>query len=413
VAGGLGLAIVVANTVGTPMEGDVASLVATAFGAALVPGVLGAIVLWLLRARSVQTQAIVVALVSVAGTAAGVFVASASMFLSVHDRDVLVVVLIAAGTVGVVAALWLGERVGRATRSLAEMTRRIGVGEAGAGAASAAPAPEEFARLARELDDMQERLGAAESARRELVAWVSHDLRTPLAGIRAVAEALEDGVVVEPDEVGRYHRTLRTLTDRLAQLVDDLFELSRLQGGAVRLVPVPIALGDLVSDALATVAPTAEAKGVALEGRLDDGGPVVDVAVAEVGRALQNLLDNAVRHTPPGGRVAVLAEVGPAGVLIQVSDTGGGIPEADLAHVFEPGVTGDRARSPDGSGGSGLGLAIAQGFVELHGGTLHAVNEGAGACFRLWLPQASAPHQREEPADDEHEPAGSELRPRR
>ena len=155
VAGGLGLAIVVANTVATPMEGDVGSVVATAFGAALVPGVLGAIVLWLLRARSVQTQAIVVALVSVAGTAAGVLVASASMFLSVHDRDVLVVVLIAAGTVGVVAALWLGERVGRATRSLAEMTRRIGVGEAGAGTASASPAPEEFARLARELDDRE------------------------------------------------------------------------------------------------------------------------------------------------------------------------------------------------------------------------------------------------------------------
>jgi signal transduction histidine kinase len=244
--------------------------------------------------------------------------------------------------------------------------------------------------LARELDDMERRLGDAESARRELVAWVSHDLRTPLAGIRAVAEALEDGVVVEAGEVRRYHRTLRALTDRLAQLVDDLFELSRLQAGAVRLVRAPVALGDLVSDALATVSPTAEAKGVALEGRVAEDDPVLHVGARELGRALQNLLDNAVRHTPGGGRVSVDAEARQDGVVIAVSDTGGGIVEAELEQVFEPGMTGDRARSPDGEGGSGLGLAIAKGFVELHGGRLEAVNLGPGACFRLWLPPSSA-----------------------
>jgi signal transduction histidine kinase len=394
VAVGLGLAIAVANTVATPMERDVPSVVATAFGAALVPGVLGATVLWLLRTRSVQTQTIVVALVSVAGTAAGVLVASASMFLSAHDRDVLLVVLIAAATVGVLAALWLGQQVGTATRSLAEATRRIGLGKpadvSSGPAPGPAPAPGEFARLARELDDMERRLGDAESARRELVAWVSHDLRTPLAGIRAVAEALEDGVVVEAGEVRRYHRTLRALTDRLAQLVDDLFELSRLQAGAVRLVRAPVALGDLVSDALATVSPTAEAKGVALEGRVAEDDPVLHVGARELGRALQNLLDNAVRHTPGGGRVSVDAEARQDGVVIAVSDTGGGIVEAELEQVFEPGMTGDRARSPDGEGGSGLGLAIAKGFVELHGGRLEAVNLGPGACFRLWLPPSSA-----------------------
>lgn len=381
---GFGLAVLSAIAADIPMAGDGAELLMIGFGAALLPGLGGALVLRLLRFRSVQVQAVVVALVAVAGVAAGVVAASTSMFLSEHDRNVVLTVVVASGTVGVLAALALGGRVGRATRNLTELTRRIGAGEAGG--AVPLSAPEEFSRLAGELNAMEARLAAAEASRRELVTWVSHDLRTPLAGIRALVEALEDGVADDPATVSRYHATLREQTDRLARLVDDLFELSRLQAGTLIVQRASVRVDDLVSDALAAAGALAQQRGIHLSGEVESPPSTLWVATRELGRALQNLLDNALRHTPSGGTVRVAAGLGEGGVTITVTDTGGGIPDAELASIFEPGFTGDRARSPRDGGGSGLGLAIARGFVELHGGRLAAGNVDGGARFTMWLP---------------------------
>lgn len=398
--GGLSLAIVLCLVAPTPMEGDVVELVALAFGSALAPGIAGVGLLWLLRRRSVETQVVVVALVSVLGTAAGALVASRQMFLSTHDLDVLVVVITSAATVGVLAALVLGARVGSATRSLTEMTRRIGANEPGPAVDLGAPG--EFARLARELDDMQARLAAAETARLELVTWVSHDLRTPMAGIRALVEALEDGVVTDPESVARYHRTLRDQTDRLAALVDEMFELSRLQAGTVGLQRVPLSLEELVGDAVDVVRPAAEARGVTVDCSAADGIEI-EVAPRELGRALRNLVENAVRHAPDGSRVTVQAGPGDSGgVVISVQDQGGGVQPVDLDQIFEPGFTGDHARTPAREGESqrtGLGLAIAKGFVEAHDGRLSVANVADGARFEIWLPvvvaaRAELPSQR-------------------
>jgi signal transduction histidine kinase len=380
------------------MEGDVVELVTMAFGAALVPGVAGLGLLWLLRRRSVETQVVVVALVSVMGTAAGVLVASQQMFLSTHDLDVLVVVITSAATVGVLAALVLGARVGRATRSLTELTRRIGANEPGPQVDLGAPG--EFARLARELDDMQTRLAGAEAARRELVAWVSHDLRTPLAGIRVLVEALEDGVVDDSASVARYHRTLRDQTDRLAALVEEMFELSRLHAGTLRLQQVPIGLAEVIADAVDVVRPAAEGKEVELRCAVDDAE--VQVAPRELGRAVRNIVENAVRHSPRGGVVDISATIEGSLVTIVVADTGAGINPADLGRIFEPGFSGNRARTPGSVGEgqrTGLGLAIARGFVEAHGGSLSASNGEVGARFRLVVPvEASVPVPAELPS---------------
>ena len=382
-AAGFSLALLRCFTAPTEMRRDAFALVATAFVGAAAPGLIGWLVLRALGSRSVQTQTMVVSLVSVVGTISGVLLASRQMFLSRHDLDVLVVVSIAAATVGVLAALNLGDRVGRATANLAEAARRIGVGEGGGVELSRAAVPEEFAALGRELADMEGRLQASEGARRELVAWVSHDLRTPLAGIRVIVEALEDGVVDDPETVQRYYRTVREHVDRVASLVDDLFELSRLQTGALRLVREPVPLADLVSDALAGASVGAAAKRVELSGDVDTPGAVVAVSARELGRVLQNLLHNAVRHTPEGGSVHVAATVVAGDVTIVVQDDGGGINPADLGRIFEVGYTADTART---AGGTGLGLAIARGFVEAHGGHLSASNERGGACFRVVLP---------------------------
>jgi signal transduction histidine kinase len=247
--------------------GDTAVLALAAGAGALAVAPAGLLALWALRRRSVSSQATAVAVVAVGVAAGGVLAAGRAMFVSPHDVALLVVVLLAGATVGSVSALALGHRVGDAARSLGEAARRIGEGELGAEVLLDRPGSSEMAALARELKEMSARLAAAhaseqalEASRRELVAWVSHDLRTPLAGIRAIAEALEDGVVEDPATVSRYLVTMHLEVERLAGLVDDLFELSLIQSGALRLDLQRVCFGDVVSDALAAVAPLAEAK---------------------------------------------------------------------------------------------------------------------------------------------------------
>ena len=259
-------------------------------------------------------------------------------------------------------------RVEDASRALEETARRIGRGEPNP---SDAPAqgPEELRRLGAELAEMEVRLAETqrrertlEASRRELVGWVSHDLRTPLAGIRAMAEALEDGVVEDPETIERYHRRIREEADHLAALVDDLFELSRTHAGGLRLQFSTVSLADLVSDALSGSAPVAEAKGVQLVGRMVGPPPEIEASAPEVLRVLRNLLENAIRHTPSDGSVVVEAgidETRPGCVFVSVRDDGGGVPPADLARIFDIGYQGDPAR---GSGSAGLGPRDRQGI---------------------------------------------------
>jgi signal transduction histidine kinase len=351
-----------------------------------------------LRRCSLAIQVGVLALVVVGAVALGVFIAAETMFISDHDLGAMQVILLAAATVGVAGAVVLGAQVAASAASLVEVTRSIGDPERGA--ATGVPpvvhertdGPPELARLARELEDMEARLTASrrreravEESRRELVAWVSHDLRTPLAALRAMAEALEDGVVTDAGTVARYHQSMREETDRLAALVDDLFELSRTQAGALRLQLERVSLGDLVSDAIAGVAPVAAAKGVHLVGRVDGPPPEIVVSAPELLRALRNVLENAIRHTPADGSVMVEAgAVEPDAAYVSVVDAGGGVPEADLERIFDVAYQSDPART---AGGAGLGLAIARGFVEAHRGSITVRNENGGARFTVRLPR--------------------------
>ncbi len=371
----------------------VLGLVAGAGALAVAPA--GIVAWWALRRRSVGAQATAVAIVAVAVAGVGVLAAGRVMFVSDHDVGLLVVVLLAGGTVGAVAALALGQRVGEASRSLGEAARRIGHGELGTEVRLDRATTSEMAALARDLEEMSARLAASraseqalEASRRELVAWVSHDLRTPLAGIRAIAEALEDGVVDDRATVARYLGTMRLEVERLAALVDDLFELSLIQSGTLRLDLQPVGLADLVSDALAAAAPVAHVKGVQLQGCVRDSLPAVDVATSGVLRVLRNLLDNAIRHTPPSGEVIVETGAEPSHVFVSVHDSCGGIPAEDLHRVFDVAFRGDAARTPTTATGSGLGLAIARGIIEAHNGDIEVRNDGAGCRFTVRLPFA-------------------------
>ncbi len=386
-----------AAVIGRLPAADAVTLASYAGGAAAVSALAAVGVLAALRRRSVVLQAAVAALAPIVAVAIGVAAAASAMFISTHDLHALIVVLVAAGTVGVLSGLVLGRRVAMAGRSLGAMARGLGeddVGEVGGGR----NAPSELASLAAELEatsarlsEAREQTAAIEYSRRQLVAWVSHDLRTPLAGIRAMVEALEDGIVDEPETVARYYRTMRREVDRLSGLVDDLFELSRIEAGALGLDFERVPLDELVSEAVASASVIAGAKGVDLRGAVGEPSPVVELSTPEMARVVRNLLDNAIRHTASGGTVwieAVLAESG-AEAVVSVRDGCGGIPEEDLDHVFELAYRGDAARTP-GSGGAGLGLAVARGLVEAHQGSISVRNEGDGCRFSVRLPVSGA-----------------------
>ena len=369
---------------------DTVLVVLIAAGPSLAVAALGALLLRTLRTRSLRSSIVVVAAASVLAVLAGAVATARAMFLSSHDFEVLLVVVAVAGTVGLLCAVLLGRTVMAGTAALGAAAQGLGDGTyAGAGR----PLPAELATLDRALADTSRRLAesrereqALERSRRDLVAWVSHDLRTPLAGIRAMSEALEDGVVDDATTVQRYHRGIRVEADRLAAMVDDLFELSRIHAHALRLTLREVSLADVLSDALASAAPVAAAKGVRLTGAAAPDLPTVRASEPELGRVLRNLLANAIRHTPADGVVHVSARAQDGAAYVEVADACGGIPEQDLPRLFEVAFRGTAARTPGADGGAGLGLAIARGLVEAHDGQISICNDGPGCRVEVRLP---------------------------
>lgn len=357
------------------------------FAGAACSGLVGAVALRLLRRRSLTVSLAVVSAVGVVAMLAGTLAVAWAMFLSPHDLKVVTTVVAMAAVVSLATALVLGRRVVARSRELVLAARSFGDG--GDFAAPHLPATAELEAVSRELEATSIRLAASrereralETSRRELVAWISHDLRTPLAGLRAMAEALEDGVAADP---GRYLTQMRTEVERLNGMVGDLFELSRIHAGALPLAPARVSLYDLVSDALAGADPLAREHGVRLVGHQVEPVPV-EVDGKEMSRVLGNLLVNAIRRTPADGTVAVAATRATEGVVVSVTDGCGGIPEEDLPRVFETGWRGSHARTPPA--GAGLGLAIVRGIVEAHQGRATVRNIPGGCRFEVTLPTA-------------------------
>jgi signal transduction histidine kinase len=332
-----------------------------------------------------------VATTAVLAVVAGTVATSQAMFLSGHDLGVISLVAAVAGVVAILFALAVGSALARWSRELRDEARRFG--ESGsfasdpAGPAELTELAEELRRTSRRLSESRERELALEQSRRELVSWVSHDLRTPLAGLRAMTEALEDGLADDPS---RYHAQMRSQVDRMVRMVDDLFELSRIHAGVLRLTPQPVALGDVVSEAIAGADSVARARGVRLGGEVDED-VFVTADPAGLSRVVSNLLMNAIRHTPADGVVEVNARAVPDGVELSVTDGCGGMREEDISRVFDVGWQGSSARTPDhlettGGAGAGLGLAIVKGIVEAHRGRVAVVNKDPGCRFQVTLP---------------------------
>jgi signal transduction histidine kinase len=335
---------------------DIAWIFLVALVGTLIVAVPGWLVLRLLRKRSITVHICVIVAVTVLALLAGILAVAQGMFIDEHDVRVLLFVVALAGTVSIAEGFWLGRGLAADAMWAAEMRVRE-----------------------RQM----------EASRRELVAWVSHDLRTPLAGLRAMAEALEDRVVTDPETVADYHRRIRVETDRMASLVDDLFELSRINAGALRLSLATVSLGDVVSDAVASAAPVAAAHGVRLVAA-EQGWPTVLGSEPELSRVVANLLRNAIRHTPSDGTITLTGGRDGDGGWLAVTDGCGGIPETDLPRVFDVAFRGHTARTPAAdphdTAGGGLGLAIVRGLVEAHRGEVGVTNVDGGCRFVVRLP---------------------------
>jgi two-component system sensor histidine kinase BaeS len=218
------------------------------------------------------------------------------------------------------------------------------------------------------------------------VAWATHDLQTPLTAIRVQLEALADGVVDDAATVQRYLRTTQRQVNELSSLIDDMFQVAQMDAGGLVIEAAPGSLSDLVSDTLESFSALATERGVDLTGSVAPGVDPVRLDAQRIARLLNNLIGNALRHTPSGGSVTVSAQRDEGGVLLAVTDTGEGISPGDLPHIFESFYRGEKSRSRQ-TGGAGLGLAIARGIVRAHGGDISAESRlGAGTTFRVRLP---------------------------
>ena len=306
----------------------------------------------------------------------GAVLASGWVMFHMGDDVKILAVTAASALTALVAALLVAKSIADSIDRVREASVELAQGNLHARAPEGGPA--EVAELAASFNEMGANLGRLFDTRRELVAWASHDLRTPLANMQAMLEALEDGLG-EPEE---YVPVLQEQVSVLSMLVDDLFELARIDAGALTIEMQRLPVAPVVSSSLRGVEAEARSRHVTLAAEVEDD-VTARFAPDKVERVLMNLLTNALRHTPSDGAVAVLVEPGDDEVRVSVEDTGNGLDAEARERMFERFWRGDQSRS---SRGAGLGLAIARGLVEAHGGRIWAEDrEGGGArvCFTL------------------------------
>jgi signal transduction histidine kinase len=309
----------------------------------------------------------------------------------VSHMDVLFTVIVVAYSC--LLGLWAARALGASVLADVHAVRRglVEVGQGERDVAIRTGARDELADLARDVERTAGRLrheerarSAADDARRDLLAAVSHDLRTPLTSIQVLAEAIEDGMV--DDATSReYAARLAVHARAFSALIDDLFELSRLEAGDIRWTVEQVKIGELVEETVDAMRPQAEAGRVAVRTELGAQPAYARANPERIQRVLFNLLQNAIRHTPADGSVTVRAEQRDGAVEIEVTDTGDGIHEEDRAVVFDAFVQGrgDQART---NGSAGLGLAIARAIVEAHGGRIWLADAPVGTSVRFSLP---------------------------
>ena len=373
---------------------DLLLVIALSAAIAAAVGAVAWVVLRSIARAPIVIHLVTVVVAAVAAVVGGVLVAAQAMYLSEHDATITIAIAVTSGAVAVITASILGSIISRSARALRAAAEDLGHDVP----VHARPLPvREFRDVLDQLAASDIRLRTArdaitrqEHARNELVTRIAHDLRVPLAGIRAQAEALQDGLAPDPD---RYLAQITAQVNRVDALVSDLFAVSQIDAGTLALRRERSSLADLASDAAADLRTLADASGIRLDVATADAG-IVDADAGQLTRAIANLLANALQHVSPGGHVLVTVGTDGDRVRVGVEDDGPGFTPGEALHAFEAGWRGSAARSPhrlDLTGGAGLGLAIARGIARAHGGDATVVNRPqGGARVEIELPTPTA-----------------------
>jgi signal transduction histidine kinase len=314
------------------------------------------------------------------------------MFASEHDLLLAIVLLVFAGGIAMILGYFLSSTVTERINLLKRAAENLAKGDLDTrvpvtGRDEVATLSTTFNQMAEQLQVADRKQRELDSLRRDLIAWVSHDLQTPLTSMRAILEALSDGVVDEPEMVKRYLITAQRDVMSLSTLIDDLFQMSQLDAGGFPLHRAQASLRDLVSDTLESFSQLAKREEITLEGHVEADVDPVFMDTQAIGRVLNNLISNALRHTPNQGRISLWVRRTAQGVEVTVSDTGEGIRAHDIPHIFERFYRGDASRSRNRGTGAGLGLAIARGIVNAHGGEIRVESQvGKGTQFTFRIP---------------------------
>jgi signal transduction histidine kinase len=390
---GLAVAVLLMKGLMQAPTNEIAALASTLAVTSLISMGLG---YYLHRRGWTRSTSLTVTLVMTYGWAAlltlfNVWVMSEQMFVSEHDLALSGVLLLFAAIIATTFGIFASASVTDGLRQLAYCAQKISEGDLStrvlvSGKDEVAQVGRVFNGMAEKLEQADSQRAELETLRRDLIAWTSHDLRTPLTSIRAMVEALHDGVIEDEATVQRYYRTIRSDVIALNDLIDDLFELAQLDAGGLILEKAPYMFADLISDAIESFQLLAQQRDISLSATVADDVGQVWLNAPKIGRVLANLLSNALRHTTVGGRVSVTAARDERNIFVQVQDNGPGFHPDDLTRVFEQFYRGEQARSRT-TGGAGLGLAIARGIVEAHGGRIWAENvTSGGALVGIVLP---------------------------
>jgi len=313
------------------------------------------------------------------------------MFVSDHDLLLAIVLLVFAGGIAMILGYFLSSTLTERIHLLKNAAEQLAQGHLKTrvpiqGRDEVAALAESFNQMAEQLQAADQKQRELESLRRDLIAWVSHDLQTPLTSMRAILEALSDGIVEEPETVKRYLNTAQRDVRSLSALIDDLFQMAQLDAGGFPLDRAKASLGDLVSDTLESFTELAKQQEITLEGNVETDVDPVIMDTQAIGRVLNNLISNSLRHTSTRGRVSVWVRRTTQSVEVTVGDTGEGIRTEDIPHIFERFYRGEKSRNR-GTGGAGLGLAIARGIIRAHGGDIRVESEpGKGTQFTFHIP---------------------------
>ncbi len=339
-----------------------------------------------------RTQLLLVSSISIGIIFLFLMISYMRMFIANEAIFILMTVTAVAGVISLLAHTILTRPIEKALHKITTKTKEIAKGDFTGKVPETGPY--EFQQLAANINSMNEqleesftKLKQSEASRRDLVANISHDLRTPLASIQSFVEALQDGVVREPETYERYLETIKLETNRVSYLINDLFQLSELDSGLERFEPYPYHVDRLIIETLQHLAIQFEEHHIEVEVELSERLPAVSVMPEKIKRVFVNILQNALRFSPENSKIVIQTKcINDSFITVSIMDEGSGIAQEDQAHIFDRFYRVEKSRNPS-YGGAGLGLSIAKSIVHLHGGEIGVESDvGKGSTFWFTLP---------------------------